>query len=136
MIDYRVGGEQISVEQMIALYQGSTLADRRPADDRSRMARMLAGANLVITAWDGELPVGIARSLTDWVYCTYLSGLAVNVSHQKRGIGRELMRRTQAAAPQACLLLPAAPAAEPYYPRVGFTHHPQAWILRPGERIE
>jgi len=61
--------------------------------------------------------------------------LAVRVSHQRQGIGKELMRRTQAATPQAKLLLLAAPAAEKYYPHVGFEHMPQAWWLKPDQRI-
>lgn len=79
--------------------------------------------------------VGIARSVSDFSYVTYLSDLAVRVSHQRRGIGKELMRRTQAAAPKAALLLLAAPSAANYYPHVGFTHHPQAWLLPPGDFI-
>jgi hypothetical protein len=47
-----------------------------------------------------------------------------------------LMRRTQAAAPSAGIILLAAPAAEKYYPHAGFTPHPQAWILRPGQQIK
>ena len=35
--------------------------------------------------------------------------------------------------PQAKLLLLAAPAAERYYPHVGFSHFPQAWMLRENE---
>jgi hypothetical protein len=38
-------------------------------------------------------------------------------------------------APQATLLLLAAPAAEDYYPRLGFSRHPQAWQLRPGDAL-
>ncbi|MET0226489.1 MAG: GNAT family N-acetyltransferase, partial [Dokdonella sp.] len=112
-----------------------TLSERRPIDDDARFAAMLANANLVVTAWDAEQLVGISRALTDFSYATYLSDLAVRASHQRRGIGQELMRRTQSAAPQATLILLAAPAAERYYPHVGFTHHPQAWLLRPGEAI-
>jgi predicted N-acetyltransferase YhbS len=67
---------------------------------------------------------------------TYLSDLAVRQSHQKQGIGKELMRRTQAlAGKHAKLILLAAPAAETYYPHVGFTHHPQAWMLNPNDPI-
>ena len=91
---------------------------------------MVGEANLVITAWDAELLVGIARSMSDFHYATYLSDLAVRLSHQRRGIGIELMRRTQQAAPLASLILLAAPAAVDYYPKVGFTAHPSAWILR------
>ena len=96
---------------------------------------MLRHANLVITAWDGDMLVGISRSLTDFAYVIYLSDLAVRVSHQRMGIGKELIRLTQQAAPPAYLVLLAAPAAEQYYPHIGFTHHPQAWILRPPQTV-
>ncbi|MCI0699142.1 GNAT family N-acetyltransferase [candidate division KSB1 bacterium] len=134
MITYKTGND-LNLDAVIELYRASTLGERRPVDARERMKLMLQHANLVITAWDGDLLVGISRSLTDFAYITYLSDLAVRVSHQRQGIGKELMRRTQAAASQATVLLLAAPAAEKYYPHVGFTHHPQAWILRPGETI-
>ncbi|HMJ89424.1 MAG TPA: GNAT family N-acetyltransferase [Candidatus Acidoferrum sp.] len=134
MITYR-NGNHLDLEAVIELYHSSTLGERRPIDDRERVAAMLRNANLVVTAWHYERLVGISRALTDFVYVTYLSDLAVRVSHQKMGIGKELMRRTQAAAPTAQIILLAAPAAEEYYPRVGFSHHPQAWVLKPEERI-
>ena len=49
--------------------------------------------------------------------------------------GKELIRRTQQAAPQANLLLLAAPAAVDYYRHIGFEQMPQAWILRPGSSV-
>jgi len=97
------------------------------------MALMLQNANLVVSAWEGDVLVGIARSITDFAYCTYLSDLAVRDSHQRAGIGVELMRRTQAGAPRAMIVLLSAPQAVEYYPRVGFTAHPSAWVLREGE---
>jgi len=135
MITYKAGND-LDLDAVIELYRASTLGERRPVDERERMRLMLQNANLVITAWDGDLLVGISRSLTDFTYATYLSDLAVRLSYQSAGIGKELMRRTQAATPQAMVILLAAPAAEKYYPHVGFTHHPQAWILRPGEKIK
>lgn len=128
-IAYRQGND-LDPDAVIELYQASTLGERRPVDDRERMGRMLGGANLVVSAWEGELLVGIARSLTDWSWITHLADLAVRASHQRRGIGRELVERTRAAAgPQAMLLLTAAPAAVEYYPRIGFEHEPHAWSL-------
>jgi len=135
MITYKTGND-LNLDAVIELYRASTLGERRPVDDRERMRSMLQNANLVITAWDGDLLVGISRSLTDFAYATYLSDLAVRLSYQRKGIGKELMRLTQAAAPKAMVILLAAPAAEKYYPHVGFTPHPQAWILRPDEKIK
>lgn len=134
MIEYK-STPDLDVELARELYVASTLGQRRPIDDAERFAAMFRHANIIITAWDGDLLVGISRSVTDFVWYTYLSDLAVRESHQRRGIGKELMRLTQAAAPQASVLLLAAPAAEQYYPHVGFTNAPNAWLLRPAERI-
>jgi GNAT superfamily N-acetyltransferase len=124
-----------ALDQAIELYRASTLAERRPVDDRARFAAMLEHANLIITAWDGDLLVGISRCVTDFSWTTYLADLAVRVSHQRKGIGKELIRRTHAAAPEAKLLLLAAPAAEKYYPHIGFEHFPQTWMLRSAEHL-
>jgi len=134
MIEYRVGNA-LDLDEVIDLYRTSTLGERRPVDDRERMGNMLRHANLVVTAWEGDLLVGISRSLTDWVYVTYLSDLAVRVSHQRLGIGKELMRVTQRECPDAYIVLLAAPKAVEYYPRVGFTRHESAWMLRSGEPV-
>ncbi|MBE0539994.1 MAG: GNAT family N-acetyltransferase [Verrucomicrobia bacterium] len=134
MITYRVGND-LDLDAVIELYRASTLGERRPVDDRERMRLMLANANLVVTAWDGDLLVGTARSLSDFSYATYLSDLAVRVSHQRQGIGRELIRRTQEQGGQATIILLSAPKAVDYYPRLGFTQHPQGWTLPPETRI-
>ncbi|MBM3795660.1 MAG: GNAT family N-acetyltransferase [Acidobacteria bacterium] len=133
-IEYRTGNG-LDPDQAIDLYRASTLGERRPVDDRARMAQMLAQANLVITAWDGPLLVGISRALSDYCYVTYLADLAARDSHQRQLIGQELMRRTQAAGGEAYMVLLAAPKAVDYYPHVGFTRHESAWMLRAGETI-
>jgi predicted N-acetyltransferase YhbS len=128
---FRIGND-LELDAVLAVYRESGLGARRPISDRERMAAMIRNANLVITAWDGGELVAIARSITDWVYVTYLADLAVKESHQKRGVGKELIRKTREACdPRSMLLLLAAPAAEKYYPHIGFKHHPQAWMLQP-----
>ena len=132
-IRYQIGG-RLELDPVIELYRLSTLGERRPVDDRACMQRMITDAGLIVSAWEGADLVGISRSLTDFCYVAYLADLAVRVSHQRRGIGRELVRRTRAAlGPGAMIVLLAAPAAETYYPHIGMEHHPQAWILRPGQ---
>jgi len=130
MITYRRGND-LDLDQVIELYRDSTLGERRPVDDRDRMAAMLSNANLVITAWDGDLLVGISRCLTDFAYVTYLADLAVRLSYQRRGIGKQLIDETEGACPSAYITLLAAPKAVNYYPHAGFEPHPSAWIRRP-----
>ncbi len=128
-ITLRVGND-LELDQVIELYRASTLGERRPVDDRSAMAAMLQHANLVVTAWDGDLLVGIARTLTDYAYVAYLADLAVRVENQRQGIGRILIAETRAQLGQrAKIVLLAAPKAIDYYPRIGFIQHPSAWIL-------
>jgi predicted N-acetyltransferase YhbS len=121
--------QALSVEEFRTVLVDSTLGERRPVDDPERLGEMLAHANLVVTARDesGRL-VGVARSLTDFAYCCYLSDLAVSRQVQRQGIGRRLIEETlRHLAPGAKLILLAAPAAVDYYARVGFEKHPSAW---------
>lgn len=123
-------GNDLDLDQVIELYRASTLGERRPVDDREAMAAMLRHANLVVTAWDGNLLVGIARTLTDFAYVGYLSDFAVRQEYQRRGIGIELIGKTrEQMGPRSTLVLLAAPQAEEYYPKIGFTKHPSAWVL-------
>ncbi len=133
-IDYRLNAE-VTVDEVIELLIASTLAERRPVDDRPRMQAMLQCSNLVITAWENEQLLGIARSVSDYSYCTYLSDLAVRKSHQKQGIGTQLIKCTQAAAPLATVVLLSAPAAVDYYPHIGMERHNSAWILKRGAAL-
>lgn len=121
----------LTPEEAIALYQKSTLGERRPVDRPDIFAGMLKNANLIITAWDDQRLIGIARSLTDFTYVTYLADLAVDVEYQHQGIGKQLIAETQARiGPECMIVLLAAPKANDYYPKLGFTHNPRAWMLK------
>ncbi|MDQ3708485.1 MAG: GNAT family N-acetyltransferase [Actinomycetota bacterium] len=134
MVELRVGNE-LDLDVVTDVYRDSTLGERRPVDDRERMRTMLANANLVVTAWDADAMVGIARSLSDFAYATYLSDLAVRRSYQRRGVGKALIARIQREGGAARIILLAAPAAADYYPRIGLRRHDSAWCLWPDEAV-
>ncbi len=117
-------------EEFIDVLQRSTLGQRRPIGDSQRIDQMLANADVIITARtaEGRL-IGVSRAITDFVYCTYLSDLAVDVDFQRQGIGRRLIDETHGAAGLVTkLILLAAPASTSYYPHVGFAAHPSCWV--------
>lgn len=123
----------ITAEQFIDVLRRSTLGERRPINDPDCITAMLRHANLLCTAWDGGTLVGVARSVTDFAYCCYLSDLAVDESYQHQGIGRELIARTKTKLGfRAKLILLAAPKAELYYPKLGFEQHRSAWVISAG----
>ncbi len=120
----------LSASEFIAILQRSTLAERRPVERPATIEAMLRNASVIVTCRDHGLLVGVARAMSDFAYCTYLSDLAVDIQYQRQGIGRELIRRTRAAAgSQALLVLLAAPKAESYYPHIGLTKHESCWIV-------
>jgi predicted N-acetyltransferase YhbS len=128
MITYQTE-TNLSALEFKELLINSTLGERRPVDDFERVEAMVNNANLIITARDKGKLVGVARSVTDVVYCTYLSDLAVDLAYQKQGIGKELIRLTKQATPQATTILLAAPKAVDYYPHIGMTKHNACFLL-------
>ena len=121
---------QITGAEFVDLLKRSLLAERRPIDDPNCIKAMLQHSNLLCTAWDGPKLVGVARSITDFAYCCYLSDLAVDLEYQRIGIGKGLLRLTQSKlGNKAKIILLAAPNAETYYRHIGFEAHQSAWIL-------
>jgi GNAT superfamily N-acetyltransferase len=120
----------LTADEFIDVLRRSTLAERRPVDDPERIRRMIEQADVVLTARVEGLLVGVSRALTDYSYCTYLSDLAVDAAFQRQGIGRELIRRTHAAAGlQTMLILLAAPKSRSYYPHIGMQQHESCWFV-------
>ena len=128
-IKYRTDSE-VSVAEFLKLLTLSTLGERRPIDDLDCIEGMLRNSNLTVTAWDGSKLVGIARSMTDFHYACYLSDLAVDRAYQRQGIGLRLQQITQEQLQPKCkLILISAPAANDYYPSIGYESSPRCWVL-------
>lgn len=120
----------LTAAEFQAVLIASTLAERRPAQDLARLEQMLRNADLIVTARDAGRLVGIARAVTDFAYCCYLSDLAVDANYQRQGIGRRLIEETHRAAGETTtLILVAAPAAEGYYPKIGMKPLASCWAI-------
>ncbi|AOW85081.1 GNAT family N-acetyltransferase [Vibrio mimicus] len=126
----------ITPEQFVDLLNRTTLGARRPTDNYECISGMLENADLLVSAWIGERLVGIARSVTDFHYCCYLSDLAVSEQIQSKGIGKELIRQTFVSLKKGCkLILLSAPQATEYYPQIGFKQHDSAWLMSDLEEL-
>lgn len=119
----------ITASELSALFKGSGIV--RPAADLERISRMIANSNLLIGAFEEGRLVGVARALTDFSYCCYLSDLAVLKEFQNRGIGRELLRiLRERIGPECALILLSAPGAMEYYPKAGFQPISNGWMMK------
>ncbi len=120
----------LASEEFVDVLERSTLARRRPTDDAERVRRMVRNADIVICARDGARLVGVARAITDFSYCCYLSDLAVDSAYQGGGIGTELMRRTHdAAGHETTLVLLSAPDSMSYYAHAGLDRIDNGWKI-------
>jgi GNAT superfamily N-acetyltransferase len=125
--------DAMSAEEFIDILKRSGLDQRRPVDKPDVIQAMVENADLMITARDpGGRLVGVARSVTDFAYCCYLSDLAVDREAQRAGIGKELMARTKQAAggDKISLLLLSAPDGMEYYPKAGLEKFDNCFGLR------
>jgi len=127
----REDGAALDLADVVEVYRSSGLGERRPMADEERFEEMVRNANLIVTCRVESQLVGIARSVSDFCYVTYLSDIAVARAYQRRGIGRALIDGTRQEAPRAKIVLLSAPAAAEYYPHIGFTRHGSAWVLNP-----
>lgn len=93
---------------------------------------MLQFGNILITAWDKDLLVGVSRALSDFSFCCYLSDLAVDASYQHQGIGKKLIEVTHevSGVEDTMLMLLAAPAAVNYYPKIGMNRFEECFIIK------
>lgn len=120
--------KKINAEDLADVFSKSGI--RRPVEDLPRLQKMIDHADITVTAWDGEKLIGIARAITDFSYCCYLSDLAVDQDYQNQGIGKELVSRVhERLGEEISLILLASPIALDYYPKIGFQKIQNGYII-------
>ena len=121
--------EVINLDEVILLYQNAGL--KRLILDSARIEKMYANSNLIVSAWVNDELVGVARSITDFSYCCYLSDLAVQKECHRSGIGKMLIDKTREEIGEQCMLLLLSTAeAMEYYPKVGFDKVENGFIIK------
>ena len=113
----------------------SGLGATRPTGDEARMKQMLSQADLIVTArldQPGRPLVGVARCITDFSWCCYLSELAVSPSAQGLGVGKGLIDETRRLiGPRVSLVLASMPDSVGFYERIGMPRQPDTfWFKR------
>ncbi|MEO8511968.1 MAG: GNAT family N-acetyltransferase [Ignavibacteria bacterium] len=127
VITYKTNAK-LEAHELSDLFKASGI--KRPVEDLNRVKKMIDNSNLTVTAWDGEKLVGVARALSDFSYCCYLSDLAVDKEYQNQGIGHELVDEIQKLiGEESNLVLLSAPEAMDYYPKIGFEKCGNAYLM-------
>lgn len=121
--------ESLRIEDIIQVFDSSGIV--RPTDDLGRITAMFKKSNLIVSAWDDDQLIGVARALTDFLYCCYLSDLAVKKDYQNRGVGKKMVEIIKnKLGEKVMLLLLSIPSAMEYYPKIGFEKVPNGFIIQ------
>ncbi|GAV00825.1 hypothetical protein RvY_11619 [Ramazzottius varieornatus] len=108
----------VTVDQFVEMYDSAGWP--RPITDRSRIQAILDSSTMLISVWDQERLVGLARVVTDWVFICYLSHVAVRKEYQKGGLGKQLiMLAKDLVGPQPDFVLKSSPASMGFYTNIG-----------------
>ena len=136
-IDYRLDGDP-SRDDLVDLY--GSVGWSAYTTDPARLEAAVAASLRVVTAWDGDRLVGLARVVGDGWTIVYLQDILVAPDRRRTGIGAELFRRVLEPfgdVRQQVLLTDDEPAQRAFYEAMAFTEirdleHPLRSFVRLG----
>jgi GNAT superfamily N-acetyltransferase len=106
------------------------LAERvRPVRYEIPRAREALARTTNIGAWDAGRLVGAVRVLSDGYTFSVIADIVVDPDYQRLGIGRNLMSRALATAPDARLLIEAQPDCIGFFEHIGCVRGPTGFTL-------
>jgi ribosomal protein S18 acetylase RimI-like enzyme len=118
---------EIDLDQLTTLFN-SVGWERRTAD-RERLAQLVRGSLYVVSAWEGDRLVGVARAISDDAFNAYISTVAVLPGYQKSGIGRQLLQHLLNGRDHLQFVLHANENAYPFYLRLDLGFEPFQNVL-------
>ena len=112
----------IPLEHLLELYAsvGWTAYTREP----ERLERAFDGSTYVVGAWEADELIGVCRVLSDDASIIYVQDILVDPDHQRRGIGRELLKHVlnrYSHCRQKVLMTDDRPEQKAFYEALGFT---------------
>jgi ribosomal protein S18 acetylase RimI-like enzyme len=127
--------QQLAVADYVAVLGDTIMRAKRPLANTERVAKMLAGANFVVTAREGGVILGVARCITDFAWIAYCCELAVKESAQGRRVGTGMLKFIEETlGPKIGLVLISEAEAVGFYERVGMTLQDTAFFRTRADR--
>lgn len=124
--------DRVGVQEYLTVMEGSGLDGRRPYADHDRVGLVLAHSAPIVTARTDEgALVGVARSISDGGFMTYLCDLAVVDAFQGQGLARAMLETTRDACGKTLLIVSAAPEVDAFYDHLGLRRHHSTWYDLP-----
>ena len=97
MIEYREFGSEL-IDEAYKIYEANGWISY--LNNREKLSRAFECSLYVLGAFEDDELVGFVRCIGDAEYIIYVQDLIVNPSHQRKGIGRELMKQASDKFPE------------------------------------
>jgi ribosomal protein S18 acetylase RimI-like enzyme len=124
-LEYRDNFEESWIDQIIELHNKTEL--KRPFSKKEKMSKALKNRYAVITCWYRGSLVGIGSMLSDGEMYSSIFDVVVDPIFQGQGIGKSIMDKLMAKAPQTSVHLTSAFGNEDFYSKIGFRKHKTAF---------
>ena len=115
--------------RIATLYRRAPLLRR--TDNPDALWRAFQASSLVLTLWEGDRLVALARVLTDGEQTSYLCDLAVEPDEQGAGVGKRMVDEILARCEGTELILRDSDLSTGFYERLGFEPVDNAWVRKP-----
>ncbi|RZF62555.1 GNAT family N-acetyltransferase [Sphingobacterium corticibacterium] len=124
----------ITADQILPLYEANAWSAAQKSD---RLLKGLINSHSLITAWNGDILVGLGNAISDGHLVVYYPHLLVLPSYQGKGIGHLIMDKMQQIYKDFHMqMLTADGKAIDFYKKVGFERAGQTepmWIYSGGD---
>lgn len=108
----------LPLEQVIALYQANEWSS---ASKPELLLKALQGSHALVSAWDGDILVGLGNAISDGFLVVYYPHLLVLPAYQGKGVGTAIMNiLKQKYAAFHMHMLTADGRAVDFYEKCGF----------------
>lgn len=114
--------------RIATLYRRAPLL--RKTDNPERLWKAFEASSLVLTLWESDRVVGLARVLTDGVQSAYLCDLAVEPDVQGAGVGKRLVDEIIERCRGTELVLRDSSLSTEFFERLGFDVVENAWVIQ------
>ena len=118
--------EGLTAARIATLYRRAPLL--RKTDNPEALMAAFRASNLVLTLWERDRLVGLARVLTDGATTSYLCDLAVEPDVQGGGVGKRLVDEILERCRGTELVLRDSNLSSGFYDRLGFQAVDNAWV--------
>ncbi|MFT3893021.1 MAG: GNAT family N-acetyltransferase [Anaerolineales bacterium] len=84
-------GHELPFDQLVDLYNSVGWLAYTTEEQKPKLQQAIRNSTYVVTVWDREKMVGLARCISDDVSICYLQDILIHPDYQRQGIGRTLL---------------------------------------------